>query len=216
MASLSSITKTAFRGMQHIAFLFTVAAIVNGCAIAPPAVENADWSRHRDQLNSLDSWQMRGRVNVRYDDESHTPRIIWQQNEAQYNIRLWGTFNAGNTTIVGSPGFVTLEQDGEEVTANSPEELILQQLGYELPVSYLEHWIKGMPAPESPADLQFNDINQLTRLVQDGWTVYFEDLRQYGDFSLPRRVELTRPQNDIRLRFVGLNWTVPSEAPSSN
>jgi len=25
---------------------------------------------------------------------------------------------------------------------------------------------------------------------------------------LPRRIELTRPENDIRLRFFGLNWTL--------
>jgi outer membrane lipoprotein LolB len=128
---------------------------------------------------------------------------------------LWGTFNAGNTTIVGKPGFVTLEQDGEQVSASSPEQLILDQLGYELPVSYLEHWIKGIPAPQSRADLQFNEVNQLTQLVQDGWTVSFDDPRQYGKVSLPRRVELTRPRNDIRLRFVGLNWTLPTALSSS-
>ena len=200
---------------RRLAPLFVAIAFLNGCAIAPPAVENADWSRHKDQLEQLSSWQMRGRVNVRYDNEAHTPRIQWQQNEAQYNIRLWGTFNVGSTTIEGRPGFVTLEQDGEELSAASPEELILQQLGYELPVSSLEHWIKGIPAPESTAELQFSEFNQLTQLVQDGWTVIFDDLRQYGEFSLPRRVELTRPKNDIRLRFIGISWTTPTE-PSTN
>jgi outer membrane lipoprotein LolB len=128
------------------------------------------------------------------------------QQNVEYHIRLWGTFNAGNTVIIGRPGYVTLEQGGDVRTAASPEELILQQLGYELPVSYLEYWIKGIPAPGSQSNLSFNELNQLVVLVQDGWTITYSDLRQYENLSLPRRVEVSRPQNDIRLRFVGLNW----------
>ena len=185
-----------------------VLVLLASCSIAPPAEQNSDWTRQRDQLQNLDSWQLRGRVNVRYKDESHTPRIQWMQQNLEYQIRLWGTFNAGSTTIVGRPGYVTLEQNGDVLIASSPEDLILQQLGYELPVSYLEYWIKGLPAPESNADLTFNDLNQLSEIFQDGWTISYPDPRQYGSLSLPREVELTRSQNDVRLRFLGLNWTL--------
>lgn len=187
--------------------------LLTACVGAPPAEESSDWTRHRSLLEELDSWELSGRVNVRYDNENHTPRILWLQQNVEYSIRLWGTFNAGNTRIVGRPGYVTMEQDGDVREAGSPEELILANLGYELPVSYLEYWIKGLPAPGTPADLHFNELNQLTELVQQGWTVSYTDLRQYGELSLPRRVELTRPENDIRLRFFRLTWTLaPSES----
>ena len=183
--------------------------ILHACSsIAPPAVENSVWSQHQQQLDALAQWQLRGRVNVRYDNESYTPRIQWQQDERNYKIRLWGTFNAGNTRIEGRPGQVTMEQDGNLLSARTPEDLILQQLGYELPVSYLEYWIKGLPAPNSRADLTFNDLNQLTGLSQDGWNVSYTDPRDYDGIALPRRVEVTRPRDDVRLRFVGLNWTL--------
>lgn len=195
------------RSLLTTALLIACCTIVS-CTTAPPAQVNSDWVRQSDLLRQLESWQLRGRVNVRYNNESHTPRIQWAQQNLDYNIRLWGTFNAGSTTIVGRPGFVTLEQNGDVVSASSPEDLILQQLGYELPVSYLEYWVKGLPAPESRADLSFNELNQLVGIYQDGWTVSYSDPRQYGSLTLPRQIELTRPQNDIRLRFVGLNWTV--------
>lgn len=187
--------------------LLIAASLVACSSIAPPAEENSDWTRQRDQLQQLDAWQLRGRVDVRYDNESHTPRIQWLQQNLEYRIRLWGTFNAGNTLIVGRPGYVTLENDGEIMSAASPEELILQQLGYELPVSQLNYWIKGLPAPDGEAQLSFNELNQLTTIKQADWTIELSDMRQYGALSLPRRVELTRPRNDIRLRFIGLNWT---------
>ena len=100
-----------------------------------------------------------------------------------------------------------MENDGQMLSANSPEELILEQLGYELPVSQLNYWIKGLPAPDSEAQLAFNELNQLTTIQQADWTINLSDMRQYGALSLPRRVELTRPRNAIRLRFIGLNWT---------
>lgn len=199
--SLKSMART-------VASTLLAAILLSACsAIAPPAAQNSDWARQRDQLQNLDSWELRGRVNVRYDNESHTPRINWLQQNVEYHISLWGTFNAGNTQIVGRPGYVTLENDGETLTANSPEELILQQLGYELPISQLNYWIKGLPSPDSEPQLRFNELNQLTTIIQADWTISLSDMRQYGPISLPRRVELTRPRNDIRLRFIGLNWT---------
>lgn len=202
-AIIHDLYRVAVGRMLVLALLGT---FLSTCAIAPPASENSDWSRQRDQLQELDSWELRGRVNVRYDNESHTPRIIWLQQNVDYNIRLWGTFNAGATEIVGRPGFVTMENDGQTLSANSPEDLILEQLGYELPVSQLNYWIKGLPAPESEAQLVFNELNQLTTIQQADWTINLSDMRQYGALNLPRRVELTRPRNDIRLRFIGLNW----------
>ncbi|MDP6098127.1 MAG: lipoprotein insertase outer membrane protein LolB [Gammaproteobacteria bacterium] len=192
--------------------LLVLTVILTSCASAPPALENSIWSLHQRQLTTLDSWQLQGRVNVRYDNESHTPRIRWNQQNIGYQINLFGTFNAGSTVIVGRPGLVTLEQGNEVLTASTAEVLILQQLGYELPVSNLSYWIKGLPSPEAERDLLFNELNQLIQIEQDGWTVNFTDYRQYGSIALPRRVELTRPRNDIRLRFVGLNWTLDASA----
>lgn len=190
--------------------LLTCMLALSACVVAPPSSQNSNWTAQRELLEELDSWQFRGRVDVRYNDDSDTPRIQWQQEDEEYRIRLWGTFNAGNTLITGRPGSVTMESRGETIIAISPEELILQQLGYELPVSFLEYWIKGLPAPGERADLEFNELNQLTRIRQADWTVTYNDPRQYGDLSLPASMQLTRPTNDIRLRFIGLNWTLPA------
>lgn len=198
------------RSVSWLLLVGTFLSALSACnAIAPIANQNSDWTRQQKQLQELDSWELRGRVNVRYDKESHTPSINWLQQNMEYHIRLWGTLNAGSTLIVGSPDHVTLENDGKTTSAASPEELILQQLGYELPVSQLQYWIKGLPAPDSDAQLSFNELKQLSGIEQAGWTISLSDMRQYGSISLPRRVDLTRPRNDIRLRFFRLNWTAP-------
>ena len=183
-------------------------ALLAACASAPPVAETGDWPRQRESLEALDAWQFRGRVNVRYENESHTPRILWRQQNGNYNIRLWGSFNAGNTRITGDSDGVILESDGEVLSAETPEDLILQQLGYELPVSHLEYWIRGLPAPGGEADLLFNERDQLAGIQQEGWSVSYPDPRQYGEISLPGEMEVLRSADDVRLRFVGLRWTI--------
>ena len=185
-----------------------VAALLAACASAPPARENADWNSQRDGLSALSQWQLRGRVNVRYHNESHTPRILWRQRDSDYNIRLWGSFNAGNTLISGGPDGVILESGGEVLQARTPEDLILRQLGYELPVSHLEYWMRGLPAPAGEPELEFNSLGQLRALRQDGWSVEYDDPRRYDALVLPGAIDLFRARDDVRLRFVGLRWTI--------
>lgn len=188
--------------------LLALLLLVASCASRPPLEESTAWSVRQAQLESLDHWQLQGRVNARYENESHTPRIRWLQDAERYTIRLWGTLNAGATLIEGSPGFVTFKQDGQVHTASSPETLILEHLGYELPVSRLNYWIKGLPTPDAEHRLELGEFNEPVSLVQSGWTVRYLDYRLFGTHSLPRRVEMRREQNDISLVFIGLNWII--------
>lgn len=195
---------------DHLRFLLIpgLALLLVACNSTEPLQESTAWQVRQQELNGLESWQLQGRVNARYQDESHTPRIRWRQDKDQYSIRLWGTLNAGATLIEGRPGFVTFEQGNETRTAASPEALILEHLGYELPVSELNFWIKGLPTPGEEHRLQLGEFNQVLSLVQSGWTIEYNDYRVYGDYSLPRRIEMSRPENNISLVFIGLNWTV--------
>ena len=185
---------------------------LSNCSSTTLSTSDQSWTEQRTLIEQSGDWQLRGRVNVRYQDESHTPRIQWQQQDDKYRIRLWGTFNVGNTIIMGEPNLVTMEHDGKILTATSPEDLILENLGYELPVSYLEFWIRSLPSPNSESELEFNNLNNLSVIKQDGWEVSYPEVRQFNGITLPRRVEITRAANDIRLRFVGLSWIVNSGA----
>ena len=208
MRSPFKLTKSRLKYFVSKLCLLAMSIILSKCSSTTLDPSTHSWQDQRALLEKTDNWQLRGRVNVRYQDESYTPRIQWQQQEDNYRIRLWGTFNAGNTVIIGEPNFVTMEHDGDSITAKTPEELVLDNLGYELPISYLEFWVRSLPAPGSNAELEFSDQNHLSMLKQDGWEVTYLDMRQFDGAILPRRVEMTRARNDIRLRFVGLSWVL--------
>ena len=68
--------------------------------------------------------------------------------------------------------------------------------------------LPDLPAPRPRAQLTFNEFNHLEQIEQEGWLINYSDPRQYTDISLPRRIEISRGEDDIKLVFVGLNWTL--------
>lgn len=188
--------------------IIVLSALVGACA-APrmDAPVNENWQARSNVLAAITNWEFTGRIGVRDEHEAHSSSIRWQQREEEYVINLWGTLNAGATQITGSPTLVTLQQQGKAaLMAATPEQLVAEQLGYELPVLQLRYWIKGILAPGSVGTPSFNEENHLIALQQDGWTVQYMAYTNYDTESLPTRIRIEK--SPLRLDFVRLNWTL--------
>lgn len=193
----------------HKALAITVASILISACAAPrmDAPVNENWQARRSVLAAITTWEFTGRIGVRDEREAHSSRIRWRQQDDAYVINLWGTLNAGATEITGSPTLVTLQQEGKAaLIAATPEELVAEQLGYELPVSQLSYWIKGIPAPGSTGAPSFNEEHHLIALQQDGWTVQYLAYTNYDTESLPTQIRIEK--SPLRLDFVRLDWTL--------
>ncbi len=168
---------------------------------------NAQWEQRRQVLENITSWEFTGSINVRDSNDSHSSRIRWRQNNEDYTINLWGTFNVGATQIDGRPGKVTISQQGQDpVNTESPEELLYQELGYELPVTELNYWIKGIPAPGLRGDMQFADNDQLMQFFQAGWQINYMAYTNFGTETLPTRIRIVKAP--LRLDLIRLNWNL--------
>ena len=185
-------------------------ALLTGCLSAPrmddPVIR--EWENRRAWLSALDTWTFTGSIHVRDASDSHSSRIRWQQMQQYYQINLWGTFNVGATQIDGGPDAVRIAQQGEDpVITDSPEALLFEQLGYELPVTELNFWIKGIPAPGRASDLRFGDNNQLVHFSQAGWQIDYLGYTNFGDATLPNRIRIQK--EPLRLDLTRLTWTLP-------
>lgn len=190
--------------------LVILAAFLASCAGTPrmDAPVNSEWDARRQLLESLSHWEFTGSINVRDANEAQSSRIRWRQQDDEYRINLWGTFNVGATEINGRPGEVRIEQQGEDpIITESPEEMLYQQIGYELPVTELNHWIKGIPAPGASEQLTFADNQQLLGFVQQGWRVDYLGYTNFGQETLPTRIRIQK--DPLRLDLIRLNWTLP-------
>jgi len=104
----------------------------------------------------------------------------------------------------GRPGKVSLvTSEGKTFSASSPEQLLAQQWGFNIPVSYLNYWIRGLPAP-GDAKKQFDGQGRLVELNQAGWHVQFLDYTQKKGIELPKKIFLA--SNDMKVKIMVYDW----------
>lgn len=163
------------------------------------------WQAHKAQVSQLDGWQINGKVGIRAPRDSGSGTLFWLQRQDYADIRLSGPLGRGAARLTGRPGDITLEVANQgRYQAESPEELLQQQLGLNLPVSHLLWWIRGLPAPDSRSRLSLDGDSRLARLNQDGWDVEYLRYVEQNGYWLPERLRLTG--HDLQVTLVIKDW----------
>ena len=135
-------------------------------------------------------------------------------NETGVAPRRWisagGTNGSVAMTFAALPsGMETATTEGATVTGADHkryhgadvEALTRQALGWELPVTRLQYWVRGEAAPGSvPQDVERDAEARISALRQDEWRIKLERYPADQHAGLPRRVDLDRGGNQsIRL-----------------
>ncbi|RMO05971.1 Outer-membrane lipoprotein LolB [Pseudomonas cichorii] len=191
--------------LRHV-IVFSLIALLAGCAglTSREALQGkgdpAQWREHKQQLSSLDGWQINGKVGIRAPGDSGSGTLFWLQRQDYYDIRLSGPLGRGAARLTGRPGGVTLEVANQgRYEATSPETLLQDQLGWKLPVSHLVWWVRGLPAPDSKSRLTLDDDSRLASLEQDGWQVEYLSYAEQNGYWLPERIKLHGQDLDVTL-----------------
>lgn len=209
-----------FCNLRYITLL-AITLLLTGCGLfgtkeqpsTLPKIANEQlWQQHQQKINQLKSWQVDGKVGIKTNTDSGSASLFWLQQETYYDIRLAGPLGRGATRIVGNTGKVTMEISGQgRFTAATPEELLKQQLGWNLPISHLAWWIKGLPAPDAPYVNVLNSDSQLAQLKQDDWTIRYDSYQQVQGYWLPQRI--VAESADMRVILVIKQWTLKNANP---
>lgn len=181
--------------------------IPNPFAEQPPVVEDqaASWKKHLAFINGIRQWQLNGKLGIRTPEDSNSAYINWQQQHKTYTILLSGPLGQSIAKLEGEPGHVELNTaDHGRYFANTPEQLLLNQLGWQLPVSNLKYWIRGVPAPQGNQTMSLNPQGLLAQLKQSGWTIHYDRYQQVGNTWLPGKVRFFSKQ--LKLTFVIKDW----------
>lgn len=186
-------------------------ALLSGCASIsqhPTAkVTQISWQDRESALKQLQVWQLNGKIGIITAQTSGSATINWQENHGHYLITLAGPFGAGALKLTGQPGNVTLETaNGQKMTASTPEQLLANAWGWQLPVSYLAYWVRGLPAPDVAADKQFDTAGRLSMLTQQGWQVTYLGYSQVGLLDLPEKITIS--SNALKTKIIIYRWAV--------
>lgn len=165
------------------------------------------WSERHSQLSSLKQFGLNGKIAVITNKDSGSANLAWSEQSGRYAISLTGPLGSHATRLNGQPGRVTLQDsDGKRYTANSPEQLIAKGWGYQLPISSMVYWVRGIPAPGSQASTHFDGAARLQSLKQLGYSINYSDYASYGHYELPTRINISSAA--MRVKLVIYQWQV--------
>ncbi len=190
--------------------------LLASCATQPLVLDDPDWLRHEQSVSALQSWALSGRLVVREDGNSDTVNINWQQQGAQFDLRLFGNLGLGAVRLYGEPDRVTVEKSGEdEVTLPNLDAVTQEYFGYAFPTAELLYWVRGLPAPELSGSHTYDENRMLATLRQEDangavWNLTFDrymELEGAAGTYLPGRILAVR--EGLELRFLINNWVVP-------
>lgn len=192
-----------------------LAVTLAGCAdlsISPvPGDISADpWNTRRDYLVKLRAWTLTGRLAVQTEHEGWTATLHWIQDNENYNMRFIAPLGQGTYELSGDVHKVSmLTADNRFLQANDPESLMLDNLGWNVPLNGLKYWIRGLPEPgTAPDNMILDDKGRITDLQQSGWRISILRYAEVEGIDLPGKLFM---QNDrFKLRLVIQDWKTTS------
>lgn len=191
----------------------TLILMLTGCAplwqSKPAGDPEQLWQQRQMQQADLNAWAFKGRTAIVQGREGWNAGIHWQERGQQFQIKLSGPFSQGGVTLDGNAETVTLTlDDGEAVSAATPEQLLAEAMGWLLPVSALRDWVRGVPYSKLPVDSkQLDAQGRLTKLEQAGWQIEFLRYMPFKGTSMPEKVFMKHPEMSIRL--IVSDWSIP-------
>lgn len=188
---------------SRILLIVGLCVLVTACAVRPPEPSGREGEIALEQWTPPTppgNWRLSGRASLQLDGQGATASLGWRQAAAGYRIDLRGAFGAGSLRITGGDDGVQLRTaDGGRYTADSPRELVRAVTGYDLPVSFLRHWVTGHPVPWLGGRVRLDAAGHPTMIRQGDWRIAYEGFRSVAGHDLPERLAVERGTTSVRI-----------------
>jgi outer membrane lipoprotein LolB len=199
--------------LKHLILLvFPVIAWLNGCTTlssqVPAGNQTVSWEERSKELASITNWELKAAVGIHAGQSAESGSLQWTQNGGEYSLLMFGPLGANTFLLTGTPEQVELTTpQGKKLYAQSADVLLAKETGWNLPVSDLAYWIRGLPAPGSPAKKQLDAFNHITLLQQKGWKIQYLRYSSTNQIDLPTKILLEYPH--LNVKIVINNWAIP-------
>jgi outer membrane lipoprotein LolB len=183
---------------------------LTGCQSTP---QKAGGAQQDKLLYRVPHWEAEGKIAIQTVNDRQSASFKWTQDNTLYAIHLFGPFGQGTTWLRRTSRGVTLENAKTGVhQADSAEALMQEVLGWQVPVTNLQFWLRGLPAKKPrPAKQERDSAGFVSRLHQEGWQVSYSRYEHFNGWWLPTRIQAER--NDLRLTVVIKHWQLPDAPP---
>lgn len=187
--------------------------LLGGCASAPELIPLEyigadDWLQRQSALRQVRDWSLDGRVSVSTEDRGWYAGLDWRQSGPDYHLELRGPLGQGRLWIDGNDDSVrAVAGDGTVHNGETPEQLLAQAYGWQLPISGLRYWVRGLPDPAlAIEEIGLDSLGRLALLRQGGWHIVFPAYQDRPGVDLPEKI--TVEGYGLRLRLVIDQWVL--------
>lgn len=183
-------------------------ALLAGCATQPPPPDRPADELHAERVEALAGmtrWETSGRMAINTPSDNVTVSLDWREAGSDWRLDMRGPFGSGAVRLQGDTAGVSLRTaDGHEDYATDAGELLAHYTGYELPMSVLRDWVRGLPGEGPEYTLELDDFGRPEVLEQMGWTIRYTGWTESDGVAMPSRLTLDGP--DINLRASLRRW----------
>lgn len=203
-------------------YLSLAAGLLSSCALwapqtpaptAPEPGQQVDWVTHVRDLTLLREWQIRGKIGIRTETDGGSAYLDWTQSFDSFYILLSGPLGQGSTIVSGNPSGARLENSDGTFVSDSPEQLVLEHTGWQIPIKNLLYWIKGIPAPYGNVAMTRTELGTIATLDQDGWHLQYDRYGNALNALLPQRIKIHK--DDLKVTLVIKEW-IPLSTPGTD
>lgn len=181
--------------------LLTLCALLSACVSPRKIPATDDFNQLQQQLQALESWQVEGKIGLRQGGRGSSARVSWQQTRDHYSLRLSGPLGIGTVLIDGDDTGVAIHNKNGVFRASTPEQLLLELTGWQIPVTALQYWARGLPTPDMPVAQQHVEGGRLASLGQGGWHITYLDYTLVDELWLPAKMLMSRPEAELTLLY---------------
>lgn len=202
---------------RRVPALLAVMALA-ACARLPVGTDGRSLAERRETLESVTSWEMRGRLTIDTGDRAGQLRFNWRQDDDAIELVVRNPLGAGILRVTGPPDALRVTARGETRTLTDPETELSELVGWWLPVASLPDWLLGFPDRGFRGDTVPGADGTLASLEQRLWRVEY---REYGLAAIdgtrqalvPRRIDMTHDTLMLKLTIDDWEPAATTTAP---
>lgn len=191
-------------------WLLLVTFLLNGCAhLGSPGLKprKIAWHQRKRQLLKDSDWHIQGVIGIKTRHHTESANFAWVQQGQSYQVALSGPLGLGAVAIEGGPqGIVFTDHKGHQTRAKTPEALLQKTFGWQLPITDLSYWIKGVMKPGQVYDAVFDPWGRVKHLEQAGWQMDY--LRYLTTQSADRPLALRLVRGNLHVKIVVNHWFI--------
>ena len=196
--------------------LFVVTACSRHGALDDGSTPEALWSTNEARALAVTQWNLYARGALSLEGEAYNLGIRWRREaDDRFMMLLEAPFGQGVLRVnADGDGVYRLRlPDGREFENTSAEALLEDVVGWSLPISGLDYWVRGLRDPRSDSSYLLYPEGRLRSIRQSGWDIrYLDYFDEAADEPLPRRFSLSN--DDLTLKLVIEHWQPPAVTAS--